>query len=401
VILCWLCFRIASLVLERAQAALACAVFIVVFYGKLLNATHHWLSVLAVLAAIAVMMKASSPKRVALAGVLLGIACFFTQTRGIAAALGVAAYLVWERFRAGESWVACLRRQLLLLLTLAAAWAALSSYVIARVGLGQLWYFQVTYVQRYMISARNTFSLGTAEVLAWLGQPGGISGVFVYLTLPTVYAICLKKCWRNTALINPQRIVLLALVGLAMFMEVAQGPSWLRLYCVAVPATILLVWLLLDVAGRHRDVVMRLMWIGLIATACYQSGYRHLRQSTIEDLPAGRVATTPLAAQKLAWLARHTTPGQFVFQAAWPAIYLPLALRNPVFLDNLDTGHDIRPDYLQLSMRQLDAQQVQYVLWSPRLDSADHPFAVFRQYLGERYQPVWAFADQDVLWERK
>jgi hypothetical protein len=69
------------------------------------------------------------------------------------------------------------------------------------------------------------------------------------------------------------------------------------------------------------------------------------------ELFGPRMATTPVAAQKLTWLAQHTSPGQYVFQAVWPSIYLPLAVRNPVFLDNLDTGYKIRPDYLQLTIR--------------------------------------------------
>jgi hypothetical protein len=32
----------------------------------------------------------------------------------------------------------------------------------------------------------------------------------------------------------------------------------------------------------------------------------------------------------------HTRPGDTVFQAAWPGIYLPLHLRNPLFIDVLE-----------------------------------------------------------------
>jgi hypothetical protein len=54
-----------------------------------------------------------------------------------------------------------------------------------------------------------------------------------------------------------------------------------------------------------------------------------------------------------------------------------------------------------LTIRQLEAGRVQYILWSPQLELPSYPFAEFRQFLGERYRPVRSFADQDVLWERK
>jgi hypothetical protein len=403
-ILCWLCFHISSLIMKRSQAALASSLFIVVFYGQLLNATHHWFSVLAVMAAVAVLMQARTANRVAIAGVLLGIACFFTQTRGVVAAVGVVTFLIWERARSGEPWWPCVRRQVLLVLPMVVTWAALSSYFIARVGLGRLWYFQVTYVQHYRVSGWNTLSLGTAEVLTWLKLPAARPAMFVYFAIPIIYAICLRRCWRRISPVTPERIVLLALVGLVMFLEITPTPSWLRLFCVAMPATILLVWLVIDAAGKYRVYAARLVWlgwIGVIGTACYQTSSRHLRQMIIEDLPGGRVITTPVAAQKLISLARLTRPGQFVFQAWWPGIYLPLAVRNPLFLDNLDTGYPIRPEYVQLAIRQLEAEPVQYILWSPELESPAYPFAEFRQFLGERYHPVLTFADQDILWERK
>jgi hypothetical protein len=402
--LCWICFHVASLVMKRSQAALASSIVTVVFYGQLLNATHHWFSLLAVMAALAVLMPARSAKRVALAGALLGIACFFTQTRGVAAAAGIAIFLMWEGARGAESWWWCLRRQAQLVVPMALTWAAVSSYYIARVGLERLWYFQVTYVPRYRISLSNTFSFGTAEVLKWLELPATRPAALVYFAIPIIYAICLSRCWRRTLPGAREPIALLALVGVAMFLEIAQIPSWLRLYCVAMPAAILLVWLLIDGAGKHRAYAAQLAWLAwivVIGAACYQTSSRHLRPMMIADLPAGRVAATPVAAQKLAWLAQRISPGQFVFQAAWPSIYLPLAVRNPVFLDNLDTGYTIRPEYQQLTIRQLEAGRVQYILWSPQLELPSYPFAEFRQFLGERYRPVRSFADQDVLWERK
>jgi Dolichyl-phosphate-mannose-protein mannosyltransferase len=53
VLLCWVCFRIACQIMEEHLALLATWLFLVLVYGKMLNGTHHWFSVLAVMGAVA------------------------------------------------------------------------------------------------------------------------------------------------------------------------------------------------------------------------------------------------------------------------------------------------------------------------------------------------------------
>ena len=72
VALCWLCFRIANTFMQGEAALSATAMFLVAVYGKLLNGTHHWFSVLAVLGALALVLSGSEMRRIAGAGVLLG-----------------------------------------------------------------------------------------------------------------------------------------------------------------------------------------------------------------------------------------------------------------------------------------------------------------------------------------
>lgn len=408
--LCWLCFHISRSLMKSAPALLAVGLFVVLDYGRMLNATHHWFSVLAVLGALAVLLHARTPPRIAVAGILLGAASFFTQTRGAFAALAVGAYLMWDRFQTKQSWPACLRQELLLFVPLAVTWGALSSYFIAKVGFWQLWYFQVTYVLRYVATGPNDLSIGSPEVLAWLARPNGILFLLVFFTVPTVYALAARSCARrlraagsrDTALADPKRIMLVTFVGAAMFVEVVQSPNWIRLYCVALPAIILFVWLLTDSATvRLRGYATTLMWTGLICLAAQQTWSRHRHLTVIEDLPAGRIATAASTGGKLVWLARHTTPGELLFEARWVDVYLPLALRSPVFTDMLEGGHNSRPEFVDLSIRQLEEKRVRYIIWAHRLESPTYPFANFRRFLSERYRRVLIFPDQDEFWERR
>src|SRR5579859_4906145 len=90
VALCGICFALARRLMDRGPALLATGVFLVWVFGKALDGTHHWWSMLAILCAILVAER--SPLAT---GALLGLSCFFTQTHGVFAFVGYAAYLVW------------------------------------------------------------------------------------------------------------------------------------------------------------------------------------------------------------------------------------------------------------------------------------------------------------------
>jgi len=126
----------------------------------------------------------------------------------------------------------------------------------------------------------------------------------------------------------------------------------------------------------------------------------HDKDSVIRQLPAGKVATTAAVGEKLAWIAAHTKPDQFFLQAGWPGVYLPLGLRNPTLLEDLETPGETRLGYVDTSIRQLESRRVRYVLWSPRLELPRYPLGAFREYLGSHYQRVWTFPDKDEIWER-
>jgi hypothetical protein len=409
VISCWVCYEISKLIMGRSQASLASSFFLVLIYGKVLNGTHHWFSVLTGMAAVEILMKATTPARIAIAGSLLGLASFFTQTRGLLTALAVAAYLVRKSHGARESWPHLLRRQALLFLPFLAALGILSGYFIATMGIMQLWYFQIIYVKQFMVSGFSTASLGLPETLTWRSLPALGQYLVVYALLPVVYGIALWRCRRECRSVpspHTDRVLLLTLVGLAMLLEIALSINWLRLFCVAMPGIILLVWIL----GRSnvRGHAIGLMWVGVLCLACLQTWARQHREFVIADLPAGKAAVSPQAHKKLQWLLQNTKPGDLFFQAGWPGLYLPLALHNPVYLDALDTGDQTRPQYLDLSIRQLQARQVRFILWSPRLNFPEsfrpigaYHLAPFLQFLHSHYQRLEVFSDLDEIWERK
>ena len=82
-------------------------------------------------------------------------------------------------------------------------------------------------------------------------------------------------------------------------------------------------------------------------------------------------------------------------------MYLPLSLRNPLSVESIGFEGATELGFIASSIRQLDAKRVQYIVWSPRLESAPYSLATFHEYLMDRYQPVWKFADQDEVWQRR
>jgi hypothetical protein len=407
VVLCWLCFRLSLFFMRRSAAIATAALFLVLLFGKMLNATHHWFSILAVTLAITVLLKRRSLERVSAAGALLGLASFFTQTRGVAAAVGIVVFLLWEHFETEQSLRTGVKHVGVMVLSFIATWACLSAYWIAVIGLRRLLTFQISAARRVVIHGWTISSLGIPlEDLTWRRFPVGGQYIFVYLLLPSIYAICIWKCWTRV-FPDRERVVLLSLTGLALMLEVAQSLNWIRVYSVAMPAIILLVWLLQE-QGAVQARTMSFLWVGILALAIHQTTSRHHTQYVIADLPSGTVAVSPLRAEKLIWLAQHTRPNDFMFEPAWPASYLPLQLRNPVFIDGFDSRGITPPEYVDWSIRQLDAKAVRYVLWAPSLelaivqkDDSENHLAAFRAYLEEHYWRVRTFSDADQLWERK
>jgi hypothetical protein len=407
VALCWVCLHVASQILERDLALLATCLYLVLIFNKPLTATHHWFSVLVVMCAAGVIIAESSPWRVAIAGGLLGLASFFTQTHGIAAVAGVAAFLVWEQSRRARSSREVLARVFLLLVGFASAVLMLNAYFIASAGAGPLWYQQVTYVLRY--AGRGPWNFGLPEFSTWRSLPRVGQQVFVYLLLPVVYLFALGRLRSDPkalAFSNDRKTSLLALIGVFLLAEVALSPNWLRIYAVSMPGIILAIVMVSRMGSARRNAV-GLIWAGIACLAFVQLWARHHHPYVVAEWPGGTGAVSAEDYEELHWITQHTRPGEFFFQAIWPGMYLPLDLRNPLFLDAAGTNEQTRPEYVELAIGQLEEKKVRYVVWSQRLDDAnplhageDH-LGPLRAYLHSRYNCVRIFPDRDEVWERR
>ena len=405
--LCWVCLMIACQIVSLWSALLATLLFLTLVYAKLLNATHHWLSMLLILSAVRVAMGGSHSARIAIVGLLLGAAAFFTQTHAFAALLAYSLFLMWQRSRMRESWFLLSQRWAILAVSFVALCIICNAYFLVTVSIKQIWYCQVTFVLRYMTHAEGAF-LGLPEVPTWRRLSVVSQYFLVYALLLTAYPLSLWRCWRrrhDPTFCDWNKVAILALLGSALCLEVAFSLNWLRIFAVSMPAVILFIDLV-EESGRFGHYLTRLLWSGVVCLAILQVWSNHHGRLMIADLPAGTTALNPAAYERWTWISQHTHPGDFFFQAVSPSVYLPLSLRSAVFVEGLGEDDQTRPEFVDRTIHQLETKQVRFVLWSPRLevqgsDNMQDHLQPFRDYLHDRYARVWTFSDQEEIWERK
>ena len=406
VALCGLTFSIARQIANLQFAALATAFFLVTIYCKLLNGTHHGLSVLCVMIAVRIGMKQTGAPGVLVAGVFLGCASFFTQTRGAAALAAFVLFLAWRQWGTKRSWLAVLKDDGLLVMGFAVGWLLLNAYFIATAGFRLIWYFQVTHVRRYIVHAEGHL-LGLPDPLTLHNLPRLAPYLLVYILLVLVYPTALWLSWRirrRSGVWEP--VSLLALVGFFLLMEVASSPNWLRVYAVSLPGFILLAWILYSSKKLPRSTAA-MLWLVLFCIAGWQTVSHYAQRRVVAALPGGVVATTPETYTKLHWLMERTKPGDFLFEAAWPGVYLPLQLRNPSYLETVLPFDGPPAEAVRRVPGELESHKVQIVLWSRSLDatpgqtpSSDDYLPQLRRYLHDCYGRVYIFSDGEEAWQR-
>lgn len=409
VALSWICFSISCRLMSRAWALLATALFLVTIYGNLLNGTHHWFSVLCVLIAVRIFMQRTGSAATLAVGALLGLASFFTQTRGVAALLAWIVFLVAGQLRHYKPWSEVCRQIGLLLSGFAVAWLLLDIHFIATAGLSRLIYFQIMHATRYIAKAKGDFFLGLPAPLTWRNLPKLTPSLSVYLLLPVIYLFTLWKCWRNRR--DPafpwEQLALLALTGLFLLLEIAPHVNMLRVYIISAPAFLLLGWALSRAHGLPR-LFLPLLWTVIACVALWQTASRHRSQRLVLSLPAGRAAMSPESYATLQWLMERTKPGEFLFQARWPGVYLPLGLRNPSWLETIAPIDGPGPQDAWRVPQELEDRRVRFVLWSPLLDiprtqnASEYGYLPrMYSYLLACYAPVHTLGNGAVAWQRR
>ena len=400
------CFSLSCQLMKGPQAALTTGLFLVLIYGKALNATHHWFAVLLVVVAVRINMPRITSTSIALSGALLGLAAFFNQVHGGAALLGFAVFLFLRTKRNGLAPIKAVREVAVLVFAFAFMLLCLSAYYLKTAGFEKLWHCLVVYVFKYAAGySHRTFGLPVVTV-----RPGALlllaPYLAIYVLLPVIYSISLWRCWcsRRNASFPWNQVTLLSLIGLSLFLDVAISINWLRLFAVSLPGIVLTVWAVGGLQRRRRALFMTAS-IALMCVAVCQIEVKRALSCARGQLPGGWLATTPQAYEKLRWLAAHTHRGEFFLQAGWPGVYIPLQVRSPLSMPTLTRWDGVLDEDIRPAIQQMKARRVRYVLWTHTLDercalnSCMDQLSIFRTYLKSSYRRIHTFDDGDVLWQ--
>lgn len=397
----WLCLSLSKKILPASGAWLASFLWLVLFYGKALNATHHWFSTLFAMGVVRLLLRDRRPPTLVAAGCLLGIASAFTQTRGLFGLLAVLLVFAFVPGFGGER-EAKPRSFLGSSVWLVSGFVLVLAMTVSIFCSGawrQAWFCQVIYPWTYVH--------GSTSLASILGLPGGpvsahplyvsrslVLAVIAILPGPIVLGLSLRRCTGLTR----DRIILLAAVGTVLMVEVMFRPNWLRIYSVAMPCVVLAVWLGGKLPPVSRRIVALGVWILILVNGAGQIVARYRANNVVVVLAMGRVQTTSEQAGELEWAKVHLKPGDPVFQSNWPRFYLPLGVRNPLYIDTFPEG-PWPPELLTLTVSQLERSPPRFIILSsqPREVQATSPL---QAWMGERYRCVQQFANGESAWEQ-
>jgi hypothetical protein len=139
-LMAWLVTVVARRFMVGAISALPALLFASFIMHGAFDATHHWFSTIAIMAAMLVFFDGTTWTRAAAVGALCGLAACFTQTKGATAVVAFVTYLVWKTWQDGGNASECARTCALLCAAAASVFFAANAYFIGASGL-QPWLF--------------------------------------------------------------------------------------------------------------------------------------------------------------------------------------------------------------------------------------------------------------------
>lgn len=365
---------------------------------------HHWYSALAVMAALAVLIDARSPRRLAVAGALCGVSAWFNQTRGPAGLLGFTIFLLWEKYQTKESWRSLLARLGSLYSGFFVTLLALTSYFVWKAGLDRFLSSTVVFVLKYYPQSEyngwSRYGADMPPLTNWYSTTPLGTWLLIELLVPWAYVLLFWRAWRERKT-HPRepwdRLALISITGLSLFLGVAPSASNTRLCTVSLPAFILLVWFARSL-GRFGRWGPRVLGIGLLALMIAETHSIQTRWHGTLDLPIGRTACFGRdSTQDLEWFLAHRRPTDFLF--ANPEWNFALGLANPTPLDSVDSTDYTRPEQVQSVVAGLEANHARWVVWQHYFDiphgASDH-LGPLRDYLHSHYRVVKTFENGDV-----
>ena len=407
IVLVW----ISHSVLSGPAIFLPSLLFLVLDFDITKDATHHWYSTLLVLSATGVLLGGRSVRRLLAVGALCGLATVFTQSQGVLSLIAITVYLWWidkdDKHRFTTQLAA-------LVLPFAVIVGGVLGYFAFRVGFASLYYALVTFVFLYFPAMKvHTVQVYLMQIPAHrtLGDMARlVPYLFIHIFLPFGYLFCLFRLFREKKTMDRmlwENVLLINLVGLALFAAVANAPSYYRMCMVAPPATIVCVWLV-DGTGSARRRIRGLLWaVAVLAMVALPFQLQRHWRGYI-DLPNGRTAfLDPDQYEEFRWFAERTHAGDSFVDG--PQLSFALSLDNPTTVDYVTPTEYTTPEQVAAAIQGLEKHQTPLIalykyLYAPSPDlyargRTRSNLGPFLEYVYSNYHLVKVFTVLQV-WER-
>ncbi len=409
----WLIILISRKLMNGMTVYLPALLFVALPFSSYLDATHHWFSLVATTAALAILLEERTSSRLVSAGTLVGVATFFTQSMALLT-LGFSLFLLWERGRTNQTWSVFLKKAGSLTAGFLATTTTCLAYFVWTLGARKIFYFTVVFVARYYpadwFNNWRVYLTGRPQLHAWTTWFDLPAFALIHLIVPFVYVllfvICAFSLRKQQSDDLRSRLMLVNVAGLFLFLTVASAPAYSRLYAVSPPALVILAWLLYT-SSRFSRSLLRFAWVTVFVMLMARPLVMQIRWKAYLDLPTGRTAFyDPLLYEKCQWMSQRTQPFDYFFGDH--LIAFTLRLRNVGRVPFLRPTDYTRPEEVADAIQGIDRFHVRFVSWYIGLDrekdAARHPegnhLAPIRLYLREHYHVAQTFANGDQIWER-
>lgn len=367
-----------------------------------LYATHHWFSTVAVLAAACVLVEKTSTRRIGIAGLLCGLAGFFTQTKMVTALLALTFLLLAENKQRNS--LREFRARLAAFWLSAGAFFILANlYFIRAAGLGRFVFCTIVFpIRYYPAETYNTWRVYGVVFGLHSGYARGAGILFVYMLIPFMYLTWFLYRRKHPPIDQASRRVelLVALIGLGMFLAIAGAPSPLRLCTVSPPALILFARVLNEKPGRYLlHATTGLASVLILAIPITARTHWH----AVLETPSGRlVFFNPDRFEEFRLVLGQTTAGQAFF--GHPPLSFDLGFRNPTPVNYSTTSDFTRPSEVREIVKGLEESRPPLLVLMPGEygaassgNGSDH-MQPFREYLTAHYRLERRFATGDEAW---
>jgi hypothetical protein len=399
----WLMLEIGKKVLSGFAAYLPPLIYLAFGARWLgLEGSHRWFCVLFVLLAVYLLCSERSPIRLVLAGLSLGLATCFTQTTGVLAFAGTAAFLSFEKWKEGES----LRTIATPLFYLSIPFLAISSgfvWVFASMaGFAAYWDQTVVFLSQNapgdIWNNTGAFFMDLPDSISFSAVRSGSVTLFYYLLFPAAYLgfVGIYLVRRSSRETQGPAIFFIAAVGAFLLLSL-QIPTGIRLYQISPPALIVLCWVLMQ--SKFGTVLAKVMFGGLLVLAVLLPLRTQTVWSSVIESPTGNIAfLSPETFERYQWVASNTKPGDYIFEANHPDVYFPFMLRNPTRMYYVRPNRFTRPEQVDDVVRSLEEKKPELILWNAEWSAADgsrapnDPLGPLYDYLVANYERTRDFA---------